>query len=134
MMIYEWNPLVGIGRLKFNKPLLSCVREEELTPEDNEGSEISSYSFHHGDFGIITDGQLIESVACNSKCILNDVNLIGLNYKTFCETVASDASDNVDEIELCDELHEVYDFDDLGAQVWVKKGKVVGITVYDGED
>ncbi len=80
----------------------------------------------------------IESVHCEVECLWRGVNLIGINIEDFENLAAQSHSCEVDHIWLATEngeqLQDVYEYDELGLQIWVFGAAIVTVIVCDYRD
>lgn len=139
-MKYEWIPKVRVGPLRFNAPINPYVDNKTLVlnPFDEDINNLGNtpgedrYTYPNDDETsvYIEDGR-IESIACNDRCMLRGQNLIGLDYERVRELIGSKPAGEPDIQPVIDELLDVYEFKEAGAQVWVNEGKVVTIILYE---
>lgn len=147
-MKYEWIPKVRVGPLRFNAVVSPYVKNGTLVPApfDDEINNLGNtpsgdrYTYPNDyETSVYVEDERIESIACNDRCILRGQNLIGLDYERVRELIDSEPAGEPDIQPVIDELLDVYEFEETGAQVWVNEGKVVTIILYqpsceDGSD
>lgn len=100
-----------------------------------------SYAFADVPITAFVDGDgRIESVRCDNECIWQETNLIGLEYDKFVD-IYSEKPDKVDALMVTSadgqsaQEQDVYDYDELGLQLWILDNKIVTVmaTVYEAE-
>jgi hypothetical protein len=129
-MTLDWVPLKRVGPFRFGEAVKGYIAEYALVllPEEYEpGVRWSVYSAPNVDVRIYAEDGAILSVACYEECLLNGRELIGLDIATATRIIGSRPSGDVDLIEMVDGPQEVYEFEDVEGQVWVKDGRVVTV-------
>lgn len=124
----EWNPNVGVSLFLFGDriaPYLSAIGLEEFLDEYNETLSWEVYGWSKPELRILVEDDKIVSVACYDECWYRGINLIGADIATAMECIGAHPEDNPDEFDLDDGIQAVFEFDEVGAQLWVKKGIVV---------
>jgi len=126
-MILRWIPLKSVGPFNFGSLIQKyygkfCLKY--IPDEYNEKVGWDVYGISDEDIRIYFEEGKIEAVSCGINCIYNDMNMIGMKAEELI-SILGDKPDTVETEELSDGLHEVYDFDNLGLQIWTKKGIVV---------
>ena len=135
-MIYTFEPGKGISPFYFGEsiePLLSMYSPVYIATEGDESWD--EYDFFDGSIEVYADKELktIESIACRENCYWEGVNLIDLPIQEFISRFESKQDRyHIERIELVEEDQDVYDFDDLGLQLWVNDAnKIVTVFVSD---
>jgi hypothetical protein len=127
--IWEWNPLISLGPLKFGDPIEPVISEFSLYKLDKpfEEADWDSYEFPNCDKRIYAEEKHITSIGCFDDLYYNGQDLFGLTiekikiifgeeYKTG-EVILFDFED--------DEFEETpIRFYNYGLQVWIKNGVV----------
>lgn len=130
--VLEFIPWQSVGVFKFDDDIANY--QNELTnwvfePIDEYGLEhyhlnddSRMISIRHGKIG---------SIFCYETLIYQGINLIGLSIDEFKHITQSDYVGTPEEMDFEDDGYPqtIYDFDDIGARAWVKKGKIVTIIV-----
>ena len=147
-MKYEWIPLVRLGPLKFGSPVWPYVEDGTLVPapfseeirnlgnlpdDDPDDDERFTYPDDDETNVYVEDGRIVD-IACYNQCVLRGQNLIGPDYEIVRELIGSEPAGEPDIEPVIDDMQEVYEFKEAGAQIWVKDGKVVTIFCDDGGD
>ncbi|MDH6356080.1 hypothetical protein M2132_002443 [Dysgonomonas sp. PH5-45] len=97
-----------------------------------------SYDFYDRKVTVWPTEGKIETIRCNSMCYLNGENLIGMSYERFLILVNQFPDTESEEYVLINsnrgQNQKVYDFDELGLQIWVWRNKIrtVLISSYEG--
>ena len=79
------------------------------------------------------DGAIIE-IICDTTCVYNGVELIGLNFPVFLDIIQEKPCDE-DIIYLegkgkRGQNQHVYDFEECGLQVWTWRNKIRSVSIY----
>ena len=132
IMTYDWMPLVRVGMFEFGKPVQEYVDRHvlEMLPCEEDGTNWETYIVPGDSLRVHVENSRVISIACYDECILRGINLIGLDFAEAKRHIGSEPSDPVNTIYIDEEPQEVFEFDDVEAQLWVKDGKVV--TVFCG--
>ena len=112
---FVFGDLIGIF---CNKYKLKLIPEEF---DEDVGWEVYR---REDEFSIYSKMGRIEAVSCLTNCNFNDINLIGVSIEKVLNFLKVH-HDMVETIELSEGPQEVYDFDNLGLQLWVKDDVVV---------
>jgi len=121
-------PQVSIGDIKLDDSIENYPdRALEFSDESGEDA-YSCFAFKNTPVQAFVNPEgLIETIRCETECIWQGQNLIGLSYAEF-NLLYPEEPDDTDtilvETESGDQPHEVYDYDDLGLQVWVRDGNI----------
>jgi hypothetical protein len=128
-MKFEWEPLKRIGCFELGAPVQSYIERCRLTlvTYDDDPTGWDTYEMPDMDMALHVEEGEIVSVACEEECWYKGVNLIGFDFDEAKKLLGLEPSDDVDIIEIDDEPQEVYEFDDVEAQIWVKDGKIVTV-------
>ena len=133
---HEWIPLERVGPLAFDAPIEPHLKNGTLVPapfEDGRSSNPEGERFAYpddrdgDDISVYVKNGRIESILCDYRCVLRGRNLIGLDYETFRELIGSAPAGGPEAVELIDEWQDQYDFDAVGAGVWVQDGIVLSV-------
>ena len=130
--VLEFTPWQSVGIFKFDDDIANY--QNELTswifePLDKYGDE--HYKTPNDTRIISVHNSKIGSIFCYETLIYQGVNLIGLTIDEFKNITQSDYVGDVDVLDFEDDGYpqSVYEFEDIGAQVWEKQGKIVTIIV-----
>lgn len=102
-------------------------REEKLFSYD-------SYDFYKEDIIIWVDNGKIDTIRCEKECYWMGYNLIGMLYDYFLTFLSKKEPDTED---ICyvpispyrGQNQKVYDFDDLGLQIWVWRNRIKTVLI-----
>ena len=128
-----WEPLKRVGIIKFGKPLGAAVSTYNLTRRpDEEGDKTGWQAFGNPSdtIRVYTNHGRVCSVACYDNCIFNGTNLIGMTIGAAlallrCRLIKPDD----DVIEMPDGRQRTYSLDTLEAMLWVKRARVVSVSL-----
>ena len=103
--------------------------------EKGEGDYFSdSYTFYEQKVVIWTEKDIIATICCDEECFWEGYNLIKMPFDEFLERYQL-KPDNSESIYLLvngrGQNQMVYDFDDVGLQVWVWRKRIVTVLVSD---
>lgn len=84
------------------------------------------------DLTLFVDEGKIESIGCYQSCTLFERELIGMNIKVFENVFKVRPFGKADKIYLAEAStpHLVYEYEQLGLQLWVKNGKIDQVMAY----
>lgn len=123
-------PFCCVGEFEFERTILDypILRLNWIfEPAD----EFCKEYYHRPDGGVIlaVRHQIIESIFCYDEIVFNGVNLIGLTISELQILMNTQYVGTVDVLDFEDDGYpqSVYDFDEVGLQVWEKQGKVITI-------
>jgi hypothetical protein len=127
-----WNPSKGIGPFQIGVEIKKYINEfnlELVSDEMKEGYEWETYRIKgRDDIRIFSEDSKVVSILCDEYCFYKGKNLIGITIEQLINALNTKPNDKVDEIDLDDGFHYVYDFDDYSCQVWVKDNKTESFT------
>lgn len=99
--------------------------------------ECDDYDFPLYDLTIWVENERIRSICCETSCYWKGKNLLRMNFKKFLETygLQYDGKDEIIlEIGKGYQTHKVYDFDELGLQIWVWRNLIRTVIVSNYQD
>lgn len=123
---FEWIPLKKVGTFTFGSSIEDYIEKYSLMhiPEEyNEAVDWAVYKINEND-RVYAEGGRVVSVSCSSRCLYKKKNLIGISIDQI-PLILGTTHDTVETEELSDGPQQVYEFDQLGLQLWVRKGRVV---------
>ena len=132
-------PQISVGPLKLGDDIENYADRQMESTNSILGVSYHSYSFGETPMLAFTDeNNRIESVHCATECLWRGANLIGMKLADFESLAGQSHSDEVDHIWIgSDEdgqLQEVYEYDDLGLQIWVFAAVIVTVIASDYRD
>ena len=124
----EWVPLERIGPFIFGSMIDKYCEKYELNLSPEEYNEKVGWEVYKGgdDIRIYLEMGRIESVSCSATFNYQGINIIGKPVDKAIDLI-NRKPDNIEIEELFEGPQEVYNFDPVGLQVWVKNGLVVTV-------
>ena len=134
--ILEFIPWKSVGKFELNSDIKNYQfpkQNWEYGEKDEFGDEF--YRATDNSLTISFQNNKVHNIFCYETLIYQGVNLIGLTIDEFKNITQSDYVGDVDVLDFEDDGYpqSVYEFEDIGAQVWEKQGKIVCIIVADKE-
>lgn len=129
-MILYFQPREGIGEVYFGeskeKYFNVLQKSDELTSE-SEGYEV--YELPEKDMAVYFEDGVVDSINCKEECLFKGRNIIGMSYTEFISYYDLEPDGEPDELDFEEDNipQLVYEFDDLGLQVWTKNDIVVTV-------
>lgn len=130
--VLEFTPWQSVGIFKFDDDVTNYQHELDdwiFEPTDKYGNE--HYKTQDDTRIISIYKGKIGSIFCYDMLTHQGVNLIGLTIDEFSKHLNATYIGNPEEIDFEDDGYPqtIYDFEDIGARVWVKQGKIITIIV-----
>ena len=134
-MRLELFPLSSVGHFKFGNHIhyyASLLKDFKCSAPDEFG--YVHYEAPDESFFITVKDNRIDSIFCYKELWFKDVNLIGMSIEEFQKITESSFIEEVDELHVEDDNipQLVYQFEELGLQVWEKNGVIVTIVADSG--
>ena len=128
-----WEPLKRVGAIEFGKPLGSAASAYELTrrpAEEGDKTGWLTYGNPTDTIRVYTEHGRVTAVSCHENCMFNGTNLIGMTIGAAlallrCRLIKPDD----DVIEMPDGRQRTYSLDTLEAMLWVKRARVVSVSL-----
>lgn len=99
----------------------------EFTPTD-ETTGWEMYEEQSLGISLYVENNIIESISCNEECLYGGRNIIGMNIDEFMNFYGIKPNEEVDKLYVSeDEMQDVYEFDDIGLQVWCSDNIIVTV-------
>ena len=130
-MIAILNPAVGVGDFHFEESIeqyLATFDFGYLPKEDS--NDTHSYYIDNPNMSLwVKDNGLIENIKCTEECLYRGRNMIGMHIDDFLNFYELLPDGDVDELNWEEDgiPQFVYEFNELGLQVWVKNAHVITI-------
>lgn len=128
-MITYFTPLEGVGEFELNTQIGNYTKlfNFKHSPAD-ESTEWETYSLENQGISLyVEDGNII-SVMCDEECLYKGRNIIGMNIDEFINFYDVNPIGEIDELYVNEnETQNIYEFDDIGLQVWCKNNIIVTI-------
>ncbi|WP_417517504.1 hypothetical protein [Minwuia sp.] len=128
-----WQPGIGLGPIKFGMTIerarafveleqaTKMLRDEEDVSYDNEALGLSVWDDDPDEEGI-------DTMRVARTLMLRDRNVIGMKLAAFSEMIGLRTPPVSDTVKMPEgDLKQVYDFDALGAEIWVRNGVIVTV-------
>jgi hypothetical protein len=125
----EWTPLIRVGPLEFGANIGPLVEEGVVIPLEYDDDSTGWETYAYGGDAVcvhVDDGRIV-SVACYQQCLLRSRNLIGLDFASAVELIGFSPSCEPDIILIDEEPQQVFEIEEVEAQLWVKDGIVVTV-------
>jgi hypothetical protein len=134
-MILLFKPLVGVGDFTLGSDVKKAVKylEYEFFSKEKD-SQSNHYIIKDMGVSLIdNDKGEIEDIICDENCIYKGRNIIGMTIEEFISHTAEKYYGEVDVADFEDDdiPQYIYEFEDIGLQVWEKgkAGKIVTVIV-----
>ena len=124
---FLWIPLVSVGPFKFGDDINNYFvqyRLKQIPEEYNEKVNWDVYALPNEELRIFSENGRIVAVACEKICAYEDLNIIGMKMGKVAQAIRIEP-DFIETEELTGGPQDVYDYDALGLQLWLKDGIVV---------
>ncbi len=128
-MILYFTPFEGISDFVLESNINNYLNEFNLkyTPID-DSTEWETYSLEDEGISLYVEDNKIVSIACEEECLYKGRNIIGMNINEFINFYNINPIGEIDELYINDtETQSVYEFDDIGLQVWCSNDKIVTV-------
>ena len=130
-MIAIFQPFQGVGDFMFNSPIIDYLDLYKFTIYRKDGNyDCDKYNIDNPDMSLyVDDNNIIESINCHEECLYKGRNLIGMTIEEFISHTGEKYYGEIDVLDYEDDgvPQYVYEFDDIGLQVWCKKNVIVTI-------
>ncbi|TKG93821.1 hypothetical protein EYV94_16385 [Puteibacter caeruleilacunae] len=119
---FEFVPFRRMGVFTFGENIRSYYTAGFVFEECDDKTEWDTYKNEGKGFELYVENDLIASIACRKELYYKGENVIGMRIDGFLEYYGLVQSVETDKIFIpCDnDYQDVYEFDDVGLQVWVK--------------
>ncbi len=134
----ELVPNKSVGIFLLGEPISNYLNKKySIDNYEVLNDKYDSYIFHEDSLNVDVRKGLICSITCEESCYWQGRNLIRMNFKKFLETygLQYDGKDEIVlEIGKGYQTHKVYDFDELGLQIWVWRNLIRTVIVSNYQD
>lgn len=137
-MELNFKPKISVGDFVFNTEISEYNRFDfdfvKCADDDKTGWD--TYLLINPRVNIYTEGKNIVSISSDEQFLWKGHNLIGFSFDRLYQIFDNPIADEEDELFVGEEdkKQKVYEFDDLGMQVWVKDGIIVKVYANAVED
>ena len=126
-------PFRSVGDFVLNSHIDKYINlfDFDIYKKHNSSFEIINYAIYNPEITLFLDSKslLIESIACYEEILFKGINIIGKTIDEFMSYTGEKYYGKIDELDFEDDgiSQFVYEFDDIGLQIWVKgvEGKIV---------
>jgi len=128
-MILTLEPFVGVGPFEFNKQIIHYENAFSLTKETDGDYTCDHFNLEYPETDLYVRDGVVSSINCYEECIYKGRNIIGMSIDEFMNFYELSPVGNVDEL-LFEEDNipqYVYEFDQIGLQVWVKNREILNV-------
>ena len=133
-----WVPLRGVDTFEFGSPIQPYLEDGllllDVDPSDQTGWD--SYDVVGADLRLYAENDIVVAILCQDSCVLNGCNLIDRSFDDVKRLLGCEPTERRDDQLLVgDDRQEVYEFENLGAQIWVKAStREVAAIICSGPD
>jgi len=129
-MIPYFIPFERVGDFVFGTKIdeyLDRYSFDFLPKDDSMGYD--SYSIDNPQISLFIENGTIDSISCSEEFLFKGRNIIGMNIEEFMAFADIFPQGDIDELEFEEDdiPQNVYEFEEIGLQVWAKKGIIVTI-------
>lgn len=128
-MILHFNPFENVGNFQINSNIKDYVHNYSFTfTPINDTTEWETYELVDEGIVIYVEKDLIISISCDTELLYKGRNIIGMNINEFINFSNFKPDDFIDKLWVSDdEQQEVYEFFDIGLQVWCSDNVIVTV-------
>ncbi len=106
----------------------------KYTPPD-ETTEWETYEELETKLLLYVENEIIQSISCNEECLFKGRNIIGMSIDDFVNFYGIEPVGELDKLYVNDnETQDVYEFDDIGLQVWCSNDTIVTVIASMNEE
>lgn len=128
-MIMYYIPFECVGDffLKSNISDYTEIFEFKYIPVDDV-TEWETYEELDLKLSLYVENGTIQSISCNDECLFKGRNIIGMEIDEFMNFYNIEPVGEVEKLFVNgDETQDVYEFDDIGLQVWCRNNVIVTV-------
>jgi hypothetical protein len=132
-------PFKYVGDFKINSKISNYFNlyEFEIFPKDGE-YDSEKYNIYNPSISLFVENEIIESICCDEECLYKERNLIGMSIDEFISHTGEKYYGEIDEADFEEDNipQYIYEFEDIGLQVWTKNDIVVTViasTAYEDD-
>ncbi len=128
-MVTYFIPLERVGEFELNTGICGYIENFNFkySPID-ESTEWETYSLENEEISLYVEDGKIVSIVCNEECLYKGRNIIGMNIDEFINFYDAKPIGEIDKLYVNEnETQDVYEFDDIGLQVWCKDDIIVTV-------
>lgn len=134
-MIPYLIPFESVGEFYINDSIENYLDSYSFTVEDfsNENTPSLNYRIDNPEITLFIDKGIIDYIGCYEELLYKGRNLIGMTISEFMNHTNENYYGEIDELDFEDDNipQFVYEFENIGLQVWEKgkDGKIVTVLV-----
>jgi hypothetical protein len=131
-MIPYLTILHGVGDFVIGNPIRLYLEKFSFEIYPKEGKyDCIKYVIKNPVISLFVEEGMINSISCEEECLYKGRNLIGISIEEFISHTGFTHEEEIDELIFEEDNipQYVYEFDEVGLQVWVKMEKIVVIIV-----
>ncbi|MEM6320454.1 MAG: hypothetical protein AAF960_22485 [Bacteroidota bacterium] len=136
-MIAYLEPFTGIGEFKFGKKIDDFLHLGHFDVNPPEKYSSKSYTMQNPEITIwVNEANLIETIGCYEECLYKGRNMIEMKIDEFIawsDTNYYGKPDILDFEENSDIPQKVYEFEDIGLQIWTKLNVIITVIASEYE-
>lgn len=128
-MVMYYIPFECIGDFFLKSNISNYTKDFEFkyTPVDDV-TEWETYEELDLKLSLYVENEIIQSISCNEECLYNGRNIIGMEINDFMNFYDIEPVGEVEKLYVDeDETQDVYEFDDIGIQVWCRNNIIVTV-------
>jgi hypothetical protein len=130
-MIPYLIPLVSVGQFALGSSIKLYSKEFNFKIVKEEFDSFTSFHYSFDtNITLFVHDDLIDSISCDEECFYQGKNLIGISLEEFILTIGENYQGEPDVLDFeedSDIPQVVYEFENLGLQVWTKNEIIVTI-------
>lgn len=137
MMDLELVPFERVGEFVFESSIYSYNQYDFIYYEEDESTGWSRYSLENKGLDLFIEDGLITTIACSKYCFHKGKNLIGLSISEFCNLHKLSLNGREKDrlfMPGSEVYQDIYEFDELGLQIWSHEGDIVSVYCSPYED
>lgn len=123
-------PFESVGDFKINSKIDDYFNshEFEVFPKDGE-YDSEKFNIDNPSISLFVEDGVIESICCDEECLYKGRNLIGMSIEELISHTGEKYYGEIDEADFEEDNipQYIYEFEDIGLQVWTKNGIVVTV-------
>lgn len=130
-MITYFIPLERVGEFDLNAQISDYTEKFNFkySPAD-ESTDWETYSLENEGISLYVEENKIISIVCDEECLYKGRNIIGMNIDEFINSYDVNPIGEIDELYVNEnETQNIYEFDDIGLQVWCRDDEIVTVIV-----
>ncbi len=128
-MVAYFVPLERIGDFGLNTDICNYIEvfDFKYSPAD-DSTEWETYLLENDGISLYVEDDKIVSIVCDEECLYKGRNIIGMDINEFINFYNVNPVGEVDRLYVNDyETQDVYEFDDIGLQVWCSNGIIITV-------